>query len=448
MSKSKNMVESFLETQTKAVNNWVETTKKMQQAFIEGQGATKSADLYNEWLQNQLSIFKNITLESQMENKENNHDFFMNWYKQQAEFIKEMSSKNMEWMQHMMNWDNNKEMQTRFHQMNESWSKMYQNWENTLTETFKNLSSNMQHSWQKEVFRNVFSSNKMFLNMFETFQPFMNAFNQPANSMENIKKMMTPEFYKEMTEKMFSNWFPKHDMATGVMNYMNQMNEMNHQVFASYKNMMDNMKDNMGQMPNMKYFSEVFGNGNPMMELYEKTVAPYAKLMNPENETEMAKRMVEFTDKYSSYAIKQAQMQYMLYSTTQKAMEKTMENMMGKVKENTEFNSFSTFFNEWVSITEKEFLALFNSDDFSTLKSDILTLSSGLKKEMETSMEQSMSKMPLVFKSHLDEIYKNLYDLKKIVKDIKKHIDFNEMEEVIAEENIAAAKTTSKSKKK
>ncbi|MFN5793999.1 MAG: hypothetical protein ACK455_04315, partial [Bacteroidota bacterium] len=106
MNKQKNLVENLFETQSKAMNNWVEATRKMQDAVMHGNAAEKSSDLYNEWLQNQLSIFKNITTESQQQNEEvPNSDFFGNWYTQQTKAIQEMTEKNMEWIQKSMNWN-------------------------------------------------------------------------------------------------------------------------------------------------------------------------------------------------------------------------------------------------------------------------------------------------------------------------------------------------------
>jgi hypothetical protein len=62
MEKAKKTMDSMIENQSKIINNWVDTTKKMQRAAADGNAMEKSANLYNEWLGNQMSIFKNITL--------------------------------------------------------------------------------------------------------------------------------------------------------------------------------------------------------------------------------------------------------------------------------------------------------------------------------------------------------------------------------------------------
>ena len=57
--------------------------------------------------------------------------------------------------------------------------------------------------------------------------------------------------------------------------------------------------------------------------------------------------------------------------------------------------------------------------------------------------------MPFAFKSHLDELYKSIYDLKKMVKEMKKNLDLNAVEEDIIKTKEAVAKpSAAKSRKK
>lgn len=449
MNKPKNLVENLMETQSKAMNNWVEATRKMQQAVMDGKGPEKSTDLYNEWLQNQLSIFKNITTESQQENGEQNqNDFFTNWYSQQTSAIQEMTEKNMEWMQKMMNWSNaTNEANEQYKKMSDSWKSMYENWNTTMTNTYENLSKNIQNNISKDVFSNMFQSNKVYLNLFETFSPIMQAFQNPNHSSDQLKKMMNPEFYKELTEKMFGSWFPKNDFVSQFQTYAKQMSEMTEKGFGSSKEMMENYQNFFKQIPMAGNWNEFMNHANPLMEMYDKTFAPFAKLMSPE-QNNGAQKMVEMMENISKYAIKQTQLQYLLYQTSQKSIETAVENSYKAMNDSKEVSSFNQFFNEWVSNTDKAFVELFGSDEFSSLKSEVLTLSAHIKKEMNDQMEQSLDKMPFAFKSHLDEIYKSIYDLKKMVKEMKKNMDFTVLEHEELEKDAAPKATASKAKKK
>jgi hypothetical protein len=206
------------------------------------------------------------------------------------------------------------------------------------------------------------------------------------------------------------------------------MTEMSEKGFGSTKEMMESYQNFIKQMPSNANWNQFMNYTNPLVEMYEKTFAPYAKLMSPE-QNNMGEKMVEMMETFSKYSIKQTQLQYLLYQTSQKSMETAVENAYKNMSENKEVSNFNQFFNEWVSVTDKAFVELFGSDEFSALKSEVLSLSSHIKKEMEVSMEKSMEKMPFAFKSHLDELYKSIYDLKKMVKEMKKNLELEQENE-------------------
>ena len=62
MKNTKNLMDAMVESSSKAVNNWVETAQKAQKAALSGSSLEKNSDLYKELLNNQMSIFRNITL--------------------------------------------------------------------------------------------------------------------------------------------------------------------------------------------------------------------------------------------------------------------------------------------------------------------------------------------------------------------------------------------------
>jgi hypothetical protein len=48
-----------------------------------------------------------------------------------------------------------------------------------------------------------------------------------------------------------------------------------------------------------------------------------------------------------------------------------------------------------------------------------MALGMGLKKDMENQFEQSFSNLPLVFRSEMDELYRNVQDLRKMVRGLQ-----------------------------
>ena len=434
-------MDSIIENQSKIINNWVDTTKKMQRAATDGNAMEKSANLYNEWLGNQMSIFKNITLNKEnetttQESSQNNaDDFFKSWYNSQVTLVKQMTDFNQKMYAQMLNYGKpQEEISAQFENMNKAWTNMYNNWTNTLHSTYENLSSSMKTGMNKDMFSSLYNNNQVFLKMYEAFQPMMKAFNSNGFNADQLKDMMSAEFYKNMTEKMFESFFPKNDFAAMFEMYQTNMKNMMGNSSNISKEMMENYSSMMKNMPEMfanADLSKMMKTSTEFMDLYQKPFSQMMKMMTPGKEKHLMEAMVATMDKVNEYQLKQAQLQYLLYTTAQKSMETSIQNNMNKVSENTEVGNFNIFFNEWVSTTEKAFTELFATDEFSQLKAEVTTLSMSIKKEFDNQMTMSLENTPFAFKSDMDEVYKSLYDLKKMVKQLQKMLEVNEeVEEV------------------
>ena len=217
MAKAKNLMDS----QSKIIHNWVDTAKKMHSASVDVNASEKSSTLYNEWLENQMCIFKNITINN--DNTENGNtntssanteNYFKNWYNGQMTMIKQMTDFNQQIFTQMSNVGKpQSEISEQFQTMNSAWTNMYNNWTDTLNNTFENLSGTMKDGLNKDVFSSMYTSNNVFIKMYETFQPLMKMFNSKGFNAEQLKNILTADFYKNMTEKMFEGFFPKNDFT-------------------------------------------------------------------------------------------------------------------------------------------------------------------------------------------------------------------------------------------
>jgi hypothetical protein len=262
----------------------------------------------------------------------------------------------------------------------------------------------------------------------------MKAFNSNVFNADQLTDMMSAEFYKSMTEKMFESFFPKNDFASMFEMYQTNMKNMMGNSSNISKEMMENYSAMMKNMPEMfanSDMSKMMKTSTELMDLYQKPFSQMMKMMNPGKEKHMMEVMVATMDKVNEYQLKQSQLQYLLYTTAQKSMETSIQNNMNKVSENTEVGNFNIFFNEWVSTTEKAFTELFATDEFSQLKAEVTTLSMSIKKDFDTQMTTSLENTPFAFKSDMDEVYKNIYDLKKMVKHLQKMLDLNEEVETV-----------------
>jgi hypothetical protein len=459
MKNTKNLMDSMVETSSKAVNNWVETAQKAQKAAISGTSLEKNSELYQEWLNNQMSLFRNITLNNDEQKEGGNkteskntsvEDFYKNWYNNQMASFKQMTDLN----QNMMNAYSNfgkpaNEVNANFSNMNQAWTNIYENFMHTMNNTFNNLSSTMKGGLNKNVFEQMFQSQNVMLKMQEFYAPFQKAMQTGQFNMDTFKKMMDPAEYKKNMENMFAGMMPQNNMKEFFDMYTSQI----HGMFGNSQNMTKEMRDNMENM--MKSFPQLFNaDMSKMMNMYnqmsdnmQKTMAPFVKMMAPGKDKERIEAGFETMDKMAIYQIKNAQLQYLMLTTGQKAVESTMEMVTEKFKNQTEITSFNKFFQEWVNLNEGAFVELFNSDEFSALKAEVTSLSLAIKKDLETQFESQMAVYPFVFKSDMNEVYQSIHDLKKQVKTLEAQLAAVKASTVeLDEEEEVAKKATSRKK--
>ena len=95
MNSTKEILETVVDTQKKAINSFMETANKFQDAFKSGNGFEKTTEIYNDWLKNQMAEFKDITTEAKEESenlfktsKDKAEEFYKNIYQNQLDAIK------------------------------------------------------------------------------------------------------------------------------------------------------------------------------------------------------------------------------------------------------------------------------------------------------------------------------------------------------------------------
>lgn len=438
MEKTKSIVDNMVETQSKSINNWYESTQKMQKAILGGHAAENSTDLYKDWLNNQMNIFNTsasaikdtftgATTETKATTEnimENSPEFFKNWYNTQMGAIKQMMDFNQNTYNSFVNFGKpTSEIQGSFKAMNDTMTNLYQSWMGTLNSTYDNLVKNMPTGVNKDAFTNMFNATTTYNKMQEVFTPWMKAIQTGTFNADTFKTLTDPAKYKEITEKMFENFF---QFKTKEMfeSYTKQMETFFTNNNTLGKEYMTNMQNFMSQFPtlmngDMAKLTTVY---NQFTEMTNKAMAPYMNMVTAEREKQMAELGLEMTNNSALFMVKQAQMQYLLYTTGQQAMEKTAELIGEKIKNNTEITSTQQLYTEWVKVTEKIYTDLFASEEFSTVKSELLASGLNLKKGFETQFQLTYENVPVVFKKEMDELYKTIYDLKKTVKNLEARI--------------------------
>lgn len=422
------MFESFAEMQKKATETFTSAAENMQKAMMNGK-VDFNSDFFKKWYDSQMDWF---TKNSGEANNNQALSFFTNWMNSQMEMAKnwqDMSQGMFKGMPHMNNMSNDYS-----NMMN-----MFNSWKESMSSTYSEMMKNFNNGTAKESFGGLFNNAEMYMKMFEMMMPMMKSLNDNTYTPEMFKSMFNTEMYKNMMDKMFNMQpdFMK-NMNSQMRDGMNQMMDMNKGMFDTMKS---NMSHQMNTMMPADMMNNMFANYQNMYNQMNNAFAPLTKLMPVNDQTKMMESAKEINNMLSVYNMKNSQLQYMMYTTGLKAMEELSEKLYDKMRNGDDMKSFMNVYQEWLNIHDKHMVALFETDEYSKLMAEVSSLQLTMKKKIEKEMEKSMSHLPIINRTEMDELYQTVYELRKRINMLEKQLD---NETVVAEEPKAAAKKTAK----
>jgi BMFP domain-containing protein YqiC len=155
-------------------------------------------------------------------------------------------------------------------------------------------------------------------------------------------------------------------------------------------------------------------------------INPHFMTVPASREKEMARIMMEIQTRYTKYYVKTSEMQNTIYVAGQKAIERSVQEVMQAAQRGNEAISFDAFYNAWVGAMEEEIINLFGGDTYSKLQGDLLKIGLEIKANMDTLMEQILAPLPLVPRSEIDEINSTIYELKNKVRNLEQQLNENQ----------------------
>ncbi len=489
---TKTFVETVVEAQKQVVDTLAENTRKIANGnTMVNETIDKGSEWYKNWLETQKKALNQTTdktadmTNNMQDNMSKMTEFYQNWFNTQTNMAKQMWETSMNqfqnaaasngnaanmnpmnmwnsWMTNMQNMNNTMNQTNNWMNMMSNWNKMFNmdgmkqstaDYTGMFNQYYEMLNNNMA-KWQEnmkngtaqDAWKSMLNSTENFTRFSEMMAPMWKSIQDKTFNMEAYKQFMNPAKYKEVMDQ-FLGFMPEgtrqymQNMTTMMQDGMKQMNQNGMQQFQQMRGMMANM------MPNTNP-SEMFGgmmNGyNQFSSMMTDAFAPFAKMMPP---TEHTKTMAEWQDiahRTAVYNIKNAELQYMMYAQGTKVMDQLAENIMNKIQSGEEINSIMALYQEWMNMSDKTFVALFETDEYSQLMAEVSAMQIKLKKDIELQMEKMFVGIPVATRSEMDEMYKTIYDLKKQVRQMEKMMEFETAEEPKEEEAKPAARRTTK----
>ncbi len=471
-------MDTMMDAQKQMVNTVLENTKKLTNGNSPiTETIEKGSEWYKNWLENQKSVLgqtaeKATTATNTMqEGASKMNDYYQNWMNTQGNTAKQMwenttnymksatqpqaanpmeqmtnqwngmMSQYNNWMsnmsqmntfmnnmQHMQNM--NPFNQNNFKSATETTNNFFTQWSEMLHSNFAEFQNNLKSGTIQDAYKNMVNTTDGFTRFTEMMQPMWKSIQDKTFNMDQYKQMINPAMYKEFMDKFFS-FMPENSRT-----YMNQMTEAMKGGFTQMGGMNMNgyhqMRDMMSSMPGMNT-GDMFGNMlstyNNMQNMMQSAVSPISRMMTPNKYTKSAAEWQDLMNRYTVYSIKNAELQYMMYNQGTKVMDALAENVSNKMQHGEEVKSMMALYQEWMSISDKTYVSLFESETYSKLMAEVSALQLKLKKDTELQMEKMLVNVPVATRTEMDELYKTIYDLKKEVRQLEKMMEMDSDEE-------------------
>ena len=496
--KGNNLVDNIVDTQKKVIDSVVENTKK----FANGNSTLnetieKGTDWYKTWLESQKNLFTKATSEAPKATEavkdatEKAKEFFENWMKTQADLAKQMwdasqeAAKNFSngtntnpfaqfqnsfnnaanpmsawmnnqsnpmtaWMNQMQanNWMNQMQQMNPFNaehmkKATEQMTSMFGQFNNTLQANMGDWTKMFQSATAHDAYKNMMGTGEGFSKFAEMWAPMFKSMQDKTFNMDEYKKWMNPVLYKEFTDKFFS--FIPQEGREYMTKMADKMKEGAAQMSQAGMNSYNQMRGMMGNG------ADVFGNVNKAYHdftgMMNDAASPFTKLMPENAQSKTVKEWSDISKRIAEYNIKNAELQYMIYSQGTKVMDKLAENTAKKIQEGTEIKSMLALYQEWMNISDKVYVSLFESTEYSKLMGEVSSMQNKLRKDIELQTEKMMKDIPVATRSQMDEVYKTIYDLKKKVREMAAKMmltDEAEAEDEMEEEEVYKAPSPAK----
>ena len=486
-----NIVDTIMDSSKKVLDTIVENTKKFTNDNpVVSETMEKGTEWYKNWLESQKKVYTKTTeqaataTETVKENTSKLNEFSENWMKTQMNWSKQMWDMNQDWfknhgntnananpfaqwqnamngMNNMNQWNSwmnnlsNNNWMNQMQNMNPFSMDAYKQTTETMTNSFNQFykmlnnnsgdwSKNFQNGTVQDAYKSMVNSGEAFAKFAEMWAPMFKSIQDKTFNMDMYKQAMNPEMYKDMMDKYFG-FMPEssrqymHNMTAMMNDGMKQMSQNGMNGFQQMRGMMGNTGFNPSDM-----FGNMMSGYNTFSTMMTEAAGPFNKMVTPNKYTKAMAEWSDIANRAMVYNIKNSELQYMVYAQGNKVMDALAENIAKKVQEGTEVKSMMGMYQEWLNISDKTFVSLFESDAYSKLMGEVGSMDMRLKKDIELQVEKSFSGLPIATRSELDELYKTIYDLKKQVRQLESMMEMGSEEETTATEAAPAKKATKK----
>jgi class III poly(R)-hydroxyalkanoic acid synthase PhaE subunit len=269
----------------------------------------------------------------------------------------------------------------------------------------------------------LFSSSNAYVKLSEIWLTLIKAIQERAGNVDFSEDLFDPAKYKDVMDSIFGLRSP--EAMTGLYDQAIKLLQTYSTSATGFAGpWTEAMQKNMKLMPQFvegrpEAFMHIFHN---MFNAFDSTFGKVFHVPAVGKDRGKITLLLRAFDDLAVHMAKNIEYQHVLYITGMTAMEKVIETLAGKIKSGEEIKSFDEFFDLWIDINEKTYLDLFHTEEFSKLQGELSEATLTVRKHLFKLMELYLYDFPIALRSEMDDLYKTIYDLKKKVNGLEKHM--------------------------
>ncbi|TWI66964.1 class III poly(R)-hydroxyalkanoic acid synthase PhaE subunit [Desulfobotulus alkaliphilus] len=200
------------------------------------------------------------------------------------------------------------------------------------------------------------------------------------------------------------------------------------QVFQKQTDFMQQrFMENAGKLGEVFETMEGKGNSNDFLhawqEIYEKEIRKIFHIPQVGLGREYQERMMTALDRFSLFHGNAIELLHFLYIPMEQSflqLQKDIEKMVaeGRIPEDNE-----DYYKLWLQKLEAHYMELFRSQEYTTALGKTLSAMGEFKSARDAIIEDSLQSVPVPTRSEMDELYKEIYALKRRIRDLEKNAE-------------------------
>jgi len=127
-------------------------------------------------------------------------------------------------------------------------------------------------------------------------------------------------------------------------------------------------------------------------------------------------------DKYNMFNEAMSEFMFMLYVPFEKSIQVYQKEVEEKLTEGEFSNNFKDHYNRWIRILEGHFMSLLKSKEYTEVFDQAIQTYVQFKKAKDDVLIDMLQQVPVPTNKEMDELYKDIYDLKQTVKSLSKTV--------------------------